>query len=545
LKKKLSVLSTINVSGFVNDIHVDQTGHVWIAVEKNLFRFTPENTLLEYHHFPNEEIRAIETVNNTIWMTTPTGMLKASIDKLEDYTYFIQEDGLYNTGNTTMGSMYLPKTNELLFGGDKGFIRFNSNIKIPVKDAIAPKMNVVRLTNSEGQPDILERIQNVGSLEFFENSLRFEFAHLDFKAPKKTRFQHQLEGFDRTWSALSNENSASYTNLRSGDYVFRVKVYDANNTLSDKELAIHFSIKTAWWRSDFAYFLYFVALLSGVLAMFSWYKADQARVKKLQIQRNKEEFISGYNRYALSLTELQSHQTLVRKFLDQIKLISGAEYLRYKQFIHESIMDINIGVSKQGNLLNREIELSAKDTIAQLYLEANDEPVLNAVSADIQILFQQMIILQNALIDKQKYNWNDYYSSVTGLYNRKAFKNILRDEIERAEINNLSLNFYEWNIEKIQFKENELLKRIQLLSYGDKIKDVFGAHVIATFSENFNELSKFIILLVEENSESITKYKSEFENAISEMNDENILYEGEIISLCKLHAEFSSYLEKI
>lgn len=313
-------------------------------------------------------------------------------------------------------------------------------------------MNIVRLMNEDEQPDILDRLISNASLKYFENSLRFEFAHLDFKAPLKTKFHYQLVGFDTGWSKLSNENYASYTNLKSGDYVFRVKVYDANNVLSDKELSVHFTIETAWWKSDFAYFMYFALFLFTMLFILRWYKAEQIRNKNLQIQRNKEEFISGYNRYALSLTELQSHQTLVRKFLDQIKLITGTEFIQYKQFLMEALLDISIGKPSSDYFHTAELELTTKNAVAQLYFKSSDLESLDAVSADIQILFQQMIILQSALIDKQKYNWNDYFSSVTGLHNIKTFNNILSDEIERAEINDLTLVFFEWIIEKVSSK---------------------------------------------------------------------------------------------
>ncbi len=545
-KKAIDISAALkNISGFVNDIHIDKFGHTWIAVDTSLYRFTPEYALLEYKHFPQNEIRAIETVDNTLWMTTLSGLIKASLDDLEDFVFYIQEDGLYNTGNTTMASLYLESRDELLFGGDRGLIKFPSTINIPVKDAISPRMNRVRLITEIGQPDIVERLQSNGSLEYFENSLRFEFAHLDFKAPKKNRFQYYLEGFDSEWSALSNENFATYTNLKSGDYAFRVKVYDANYVLSNKELSIHFTIKKAKWKSDFAYFLYFIGALFGILFSINWYKAEHAKIKSLQIQKNKEEFISGYNRYALSLTELQSHQTLVRKFLDQIKLITGAECIYYKQFLMETLLEICIGKSQTVNHIDSELELTAKNSVAHLTLQSKNVIELETVAADIQILYQQMVILQDALLDKQKYNWNDYFNSLTGLHNLTSFRKIMRDEIERAEMNNLSLVIFEWNIDKGQFKENELLKRIQLLSYGDKIKDVFGVHVIATYSENFDNIAKFIIFLADENSEKIQQYKLEFEKLINEIvkNNTGKYYSQQGLKLIQLHSEFNNYFD--
>jgi len=505
-----------SINGFVNDIHIDQDNSVWIAVDNTLFRFSSEGILIEYNHFPDNEVRSIETLDGVIWMTTPTGMIKTTINNLEDYKYYVYEDGLYNKGNTTMASLYSKTRNELMFGGDVGFVKFAPDFDIPHTQNINPKMNEINLLNVAGEPDITDVLEDKGELKYFENNLRFEFAYLDYKAPKKNRFQFKLDGFDNDWSSLSNKNEATYTNLKSGKYVFRVKAFDANNVQSKEELIVDFRIKNPWWASKLAYLIYFLSVI-GFFFMFSkWQKKEQSKQKDLQLQKNKEEFINGYNRYVLSLAELKSHQTLVRKFLDQVRLISGIKYLRYQQYIYDSILDISVGVNENITKPLNKHDLVVNNSTAKIKTKKIDSNSYMKVEADVQILFQQMHILQRALIDRQKYNRNDYFSSATGLYEFNVFKAILEDEFDRAKIHSAKLEFIEWYIAKSQFRDNELLKRIQLLGYGDQIRNIFSGHVLAAYSEEDENYSRFIIFLGEENPEQVEKYKSKLEVVLSE-----------------------------
>ena len=60
-------------------------------------------------------------------------------------------------------------------------------------------------------------------LSWRQNFFSFEFAALDFQMPGKNKYSYMLEGVDENWSPPSTQRYASYTELRGGDYVFRVR----------------------------------------------------------------------------------------------------------------------------------------------------------------------------------------------------------------------------------------------------------------------------------------------------------------------------------
>lgn len=543
--KTNEILSQLHFN--ISDFFFTETD-TWIATAKGLYRLTNENELLEYNIFPEMEIFSIEIIGETLWLSLPSGIVKAPLGKISNFKYFVKEDGLNNVVHIEKSSFYSEQDNLLYFGGDKGFVRFSPDFKLPEYANLSPRLRSVRLLNTDGLPeDITQRVLAGDALLHNENSIRFEYAFLNYKAPKKNRFQYKLEGFDFNWSELTKDSAATYTNLKKGNYVFRVKAYDANHVLSDKELSINFTIKSAWWLSNTALLVYIIWFLCGLYYFWKWTNTYQDRQKLQQLRRNKEEFITGYNRYALNLSELHSYQTMVRFFLDQVLLITGAKFVRYQQFLNESPMEITVGEFSSMNQNVFKMELMSNHTVAQLSLSEVDVEGLENVTADVQILFQQMIILQSSLMDKLKYNWNDYFSSMTGLYNKETFSKILADEFERAEKNNLSVVFFEWYIDKSRFRDNELLKRIQLISYGDQVKYVFGHHVIATFLERDKSNPRFLVFLSELDQEISDQYEK---NLLRVIHENRIAIEEsglnfEKVKVFRIEEDFDSYLSDL
>jgi signal transduction histidine kinase len=74
---------------------------------------------------------------------------------------------------------------------------------------------------------------------------------LNLTSPHKTRFQHQLVGFDADWIDAEGRHSAFYTNLPPRDYVFRVMATGADGILATPAAEWRFTIlpmfHQTWW----------------------------------------------------------------------------------------------------------------------------------------------------------------------------------------------------------------------------------------------------------------------------------------------------------
>jgi signal transduction histidine kinase/CheY-like chemotaxis protein/AraC-like DNA-binding protein/ligand-binding sensor domain-containing protein len=128
-----------------------------------------------------------------------------------------------------------------------------------------------------------------------ENFISLGFSAQQYLQPHLVRFAYQLEGVDKEWVYPDpNNRSVSYSNLKGGDYTFRLKAVDfgGNETRSTFTLAIH--IGTPWYLTTPAFGIYgltFALLIWGMLRFqrrrLEWAahleaeKAEALRLKEL------------------------------------------------------------------------------------------------------------------------------------------------------------------------------------------------------------------------------------------------------------------------
>ncbi len=101
------------------------------------------------------------------------------------------------------------------------------------------------------------------------NSLRFEFTATNFAAAENNEFQYMLEGYDDGWSSWSSENIKEYNRLWEGNYKFLVRSKNyAQQVGTTAEFA--FSISPPWYRTFYAYTVYFIGAAVFVWGLVRW-----------------------------------------------------------------------------------------------------------------------------------------------------------------------------------------------------------------------------------------------------------------------------------
>ena len=77
----------------------------------------------------------------------------------------------------------------------------------------------------------------------------FSYAGLSLSVPERVRFKYKLEGFDRDWSEPVAAREATYTNLDSGSYRFRVIASNSDGLWNSSESSLPFEIDPAFWQT--------------------------------------------------------------------------------------------------------------------------------------------------------------------------------------------------------------------------------------------------------------------------------------------------------
>jgi diguanylate cyclase (GGDEF)-like protein len=107
------------------------------------------------------------------------------------------------------------------------------------------------------------------TLNWHENSLRFDYAQPDFDEVGEGWFQVMLEGMEHDWSEWSAESYRDYTNLPEGGYRFRVRARDAHGKLGG-EASFAFRVLPPWYRTWWAYLAFTAALALIITGGVGW-----------------------------------------------------------------------------------------------------------------------------------------------------------------------------------------------------------------------------------------------------------------------------------
>lgn len=197
------------------------------------------------------------------------------------------------------------------------------------------------------------------------NAFRFIYSSPTFDNPGNIEYSYILSGFTENWSAWSSSYSNEYTNLPEGDFVFMVK---ARNQLGIESLVdqIEFTVLPPWYRTIFAYFVYFVLAVCLALATI-WViylrievSKRKDRLKHLQAYRQKEQ---EYLRNAL---------------IDEKKIINLKNEKLRSEMIHR---DKELANQTMDLIRKNKFLLNIKDELLKLKRPGNDSMLNDKIAS--------------------------------------------------------------------------------------------------------------------------------------------------------------------
>jgi class 3 adenylate cyclase len=156
------------------------------------------------------------------------------------------------------------------------------------------------------------------SLAYDNSYLTFNFIGITQSSPKKVKYQYKLEGLDKNWSITTSNTEASYANLPHGTYTFKVKAMNSEGVWS-KPFEYTFTIRPPWWRTWWAYSIYFITLVGSVWYYIKW---RERALKQRQIELE--------NTVALRTAEVVEEKNRNEELLLNILPREVAEELKYK-----------------------------------------------------------------------------------------------------------------------------------------------------------------------------------------------------------------------
>jgi signal transduction histidine kinase/ligand-binding sensor domain-containing protein/DNA-binding response OmpR family regulator len=380
----------------INSIRKSKDGYIWVGTWDGISRLNPVNGEINnysvHEGLPDNNVADIQEDNfGSIWASTFKGIIKLNADSLNNFRMvtFNTQNGL-QSNKFNINASLKAKNGNLFFGGTTGFNIINPG-RIVINDYVPPVVftslsvfnEEVKINEKVNGRVILNKAINESegiTLTYREKIFSIEFAALSYSENERNLYQYFLEGVDKQWVTVNSKRRfATYSNLKTGDYTFRVRAANSDGTWNNSGVSLKIEMLPPPWRAWWSYIIY-SAVIMIVLLLARNYSLSQARLRhNFQLQQLEKEKSDEVNQLKLKFFTNVSHE-----FRTPLTLILGPvqKILNEKTVdgdVKESLELVEKNSKRLLNLVNQLMDFRKLDT-ANLLVTVSEENIVALLS---------------------------------------------------------------------------------------------------------------------------------------------------------------------
>lgn len=269
----------------VGALGIDKSGTVWVGTQRGLYKLNRKQDFFERFFDPQSEVYEVgiySIVNDNvgdIWVSTTNSVVKIETSTGRTFIYG-RKFGVMP--NSLVGAAFATKEGDILVSSKTGILSFNPAAFKSKNSASELVLSSVLVNGTAFKEDGFEEVFNRDQLvlSHFQRNLTFSFSLTDYRSPELNKYFTMLQGYDTTWYESGTEKTAYYFNLVPGNYIFRVKAFDSDGTMFEKQVVIRLNLP--WWKTWWAYALY-IMLIGSLLYIV--YRIQRNRIVVRERQR--------------------------------------------------------------------------------------------------------------------------------------------------------------------------------------------------------------------------------------------------------------------
>jgi DNA-binding response OmpR family regulator/ligand-binding sensor domain-containing protein/two-component sensor histidine kinase len=521
-KLKEDILNSYNE---IQDLNFDPLNNcIWIGTKNGLFQFNLSTEEIEdLNTIATKEIGTVFSIEKdnmqNLYLGCISGLWKYDIKNKIFRKYDLQDGILIDEFGIGASAKF--SDGRLAFGGPKGAVIFNP-INL-VKEETISNIFISNFQINGKNPDQNSLAENINYkkefvLDYNENTISFNFETIKFHGSKRNIFLWKLEGVDKTYNRISNNEKITYSNLEPGKYHLHVQAFNADGVKGKRDYSIDIIVKYPFWQTWWAYAFY-ILIISIIIYLI--YRILKANVKN-KFDENRIKFfveVAHDIRTPVSLIQL-----LVTQLSNQQNVEKSIELIqRNTQNLNEYVTQLLDFQKINRNQLKLSVsKVDLKDCLSKII--ENFTPILQEKSIDIILDIKHIPVW----FDEAKMN-RIFYNLIS---NAIKYSNEGGEIKIQAYLNkNLRIDFIDNGI-GIPEKQQELVFKRFTRGTNVSNKGIPGTGIGLLLSKKIIELHGGKILL--ESKENIgSKFTIVLPNGTKHFNTDELVLEDKTASKTK------------
>jgi ligand-binding sensor domain-containing protein/uncharacterized membrane-anchored protein YhcB (DUF1043 family) len=194
---------------------------------------------------------ALNNDKTELWAGTNQGLSKIDIAQFKKtgekiVTTYGKDEGFSGVECNTNG-IYNDPDGSIWFGTVNGLIKYSPNEYIENNTLAKINISNIRLFYRD------TLLQEGSELSYNLNNISFNYSGICLTNPRKVKYSHILEGFDKKWSPVGYERTVTFSSLPPGKYTFKVKCTNNEGIWTETPATFSFIIKTPFWKTLWFY----------------------------------------------------------------------------------------------------------------------------------------------------------------------------------------------------------------------------------------------------------------------------------------------------
>jgi Signal transduction histidine kinase len=283
---------------------------IWVCTSgRGLLEFNYKNGVVNSYTtkdgLPSNFLNSIIYTDNNLWVGTESGLFRFDPKDKTAYTYssIVPLSGVsYNKSAVCAlrdGQLVWGTNNGAVFFTPQSIREISSKGKIFFQDITISGRSIRELPSIDLNCPV-DSLKTL-NLKYAQNTISLELIPVGMKSGSK--FSWILEGFDKNWSTPSKNRMITYTNLPSGKFTLKVKLYDNSVTNIVAERSISIRLVPPFWRTGW-FWIIIIIVVTSIMVLYLLYYIN--RLKQLHTEEKVRFFTNTAHDIRTSLTLIKA-----------------------------------------------------------------------------------------------------------------------------------------------------------------------------------------------------------------------------------------------